>query len=352
MREISLKKLTLLAIGIFTVLGIIFWTGWKDIKIVLLKANIGWLFLLLISQVITLLLVAYRWHYLVCKLCNNISFLKTFNIFLAGNFVESVTPSSKFGGEAVRIYLFRKHTSLPYRKLTAIVLLEKYFSLVPFGMICVIFLVWSLFNMRLPKELYFALPVLVLLIVFLIRFYKSSGKLKDTDKEYKMDMAVDISYNTEKEDKKNKGFLKRFLIKIKNIKSFVVYSAYYSREIISIKEQLMLFLLSLLIWAVYPLEVYIIVIMLDIDIDLFLTLSIAYIAYLISMIPLLPGGLGSFEVSMAAMFDMVNASFAEGVSVALFTRLVTYWFPLILSALATFYIAYSYKNKKDFNRFK
>ncbi|MCL0041491.1 flippase-like domain-containing protein [Peptococcaceae bacterium] len=310
-------------------------------KSVLSKVNICWFFLLLISQVITLLLVAYRWHYLVCKLYNDISFFKTFSILLAGSFVESITPSSKLGGEAVKVYLFRKHTPLPYKKLTAILLLDKYFTLIPFGTICILFLVWSLFNMQLPYELYFVLPVLVLFIVILVRFYKPSEELKNNINE---DSEMNnMLYNVEeKKDEKRESLLIRFLEKAKNMKSFIIYSVYYSRQIVNTKEQLMLFLLSLFIWILYPLKVYLIIIMLDINVDLFSTAAITYIAYLISIVPLLPGGLGSFEASMAVMFDKANASFAEGVSVALLSRLVTYWFPLFLSALATIYITYGY----------
>jgi hypothetical protein len=78
--------------------------------------------------------------------------------------------------------------------------------------------------------------------------------------------------------------------------------------------------------------------MLSLEVGLFSVAVITYTAYLISMVPLLPGGLGSFEATMVMMFSLYGLNPAEGLAVALISRLVTYWFPLGLSAFAAVFL--------------
>ena len=58
-------------------------------------------------------------------------------------------------------------------------------------------------------------------------------------------------------------------------------------------------------------------------------LTIAFfVAYLVSMLPLFSGGLGSFEGSMALLLLLGGITPAEGLAAALLSRVITYWFPL------------------------
>lgn len=79
--------------------------------------------------------------------------------------------------------------------------------------------------------------------------------------------------------------------------------------------------------------------MLNFDVGIVAIAVITYTAYLVSLFPLLPGGLGSFEGTMALMFASYGEIFfAEALAIALVARFVTYWFPLLLSALLTAYL--------------
>jgi len=97
-------------------------------------------------------------------------------------------------------------------------------------------------------------------------------------------------------------------------------------------------LVSLLIWIFYPLKVYLVCYFLNIEVSLVIIGLATLSAYMISMVPLLPGGLGTYEGGMAMFFTLGGLSPAEGLAIALVSRLTTFWFPLVLSAMASLVI--------------
>ncbi len=159
------------ALTILIIVSIIFLAGWESIKDVFLPTNPFILLLLCLFQVFTLSLTAYRWYYLLKKFYKGIGFREFFAIYLIGNFVESVTPSSKFGGELTRAYFFRQRTLLSYQKITAILLLDKFLTLLPFLFISTVLLVVTAFKVELPIVVYISFLFLALVLTVLYRFY-------------------------------------------------------------------------------------------------------------------------------------------------------------------------------------
>jgi len=96
---------------------------------------------------------------------------------------------------------------------------------------------------------------------------------------------------------------------------------------------------SALIWLLYPVKVFLVTGMLDLKISVPAVAIITFTAYLVSMIPLLPGGLGSYEGTVVLMFAFFGIGPAEGLAVALISRLITFWIPLFWSAASAFYLA-------------
>ncbi len=311
-----LKRTVLWIFAIIALAAAVFFLGWEEIKGILLQANPYVLAVLCLLQVGTLAMSAYMWHFLMRKLAPGYSFGRVFAVYLGGNFVESITPAAKMGGEAARIYLFRRLTSLPYTKLAGVLLVHKYISLLPFVLLCTFMLPLSLFLLKLPP---FFIPAFIALIglfaavVILLRARHSShskGK-KSSSSEL-----------PEWQQKWNRVFL------------FLKDAASQARTLTTRREQLVLLAISLCVWALYPLKVYLVATMLGLRVDMVVAAMATYSAYMISMIPLLPGGLGTFEGSMAFIFAFSGLAPAAGLAIALLTRLVTYWFSLLLTAVA------------------
>ncbi len=313
------KRSILWVFGIIALTTAVLMFGWEEIKGLLLQANPLMLALLCLLQAGTLALSAYIWHFLMGKLTPGHSFGRVFAVYLGGNFVESITPASKLGGEVARIYFFRRLTDLPYTKLTGVLLAHKYISLLPFVVLCTIFLILSVIRFKLPP---FFLPAFMILlglftaVTLLIRGRRAKPSQNETPQQ-------PSSF------KEGRG-----LKKWNHAVTFLEDASRQARSLTTPRERLFLLTLSLCIWALYPFKVYLVATMLGLKVDLLVVPMATYSAYMISMVPLLPGGLGTFEGSMALVFTLSGLTPAAGLAVALLSRMVTYWFSLLLSAVA------------------
>ncbi len=83
-------------------------TGLDEIMMIVRSINPIFLTGLFLLQAFTLLMVSSQWLFMLKDNESSIAFHEVFTIHMAGKFVESVTPSSKFGGETAKVYLFKK----------------------------------------------------------------------------------------------------------------------------------------------------------------------------------------------------------------------------------------------------
>jgi len=243
-------------------------------------------------------------------------------IHMAGKFVESVTPSSKFGGETAKAYLFKKKIGIPYQNTISYLLAHKYISLFPFLILSFLFLIMASIQFHLPSVVYISFIVMVLFFVLLFSLiYWRREKL-----------------DYESQDPNQLGILNKLLNKIKEALEFIRKSASGVEEILSRSQKNKLFTISFLIWIIYPIKIYLVATALGFEVGLILPVIATYSAYLVSMLPISPGGLGTFEGTMASIFMLADISFTQGMAIALLARSVTFWFPLFLSALFTVYL--------------
>jgi uncharacterized protein (TIRG00374 family) len=125
----------------------------------------------------------------------------------------------------------------------------------------------------------------------------------------------------------------RFAPLIRRAVAFLRQAGQESRHLLSRRKRLAFLALSSIVWVLYPVKVLLVTQMLGMEMEFVDIATATYAAYLVSMLPLLPGGLGSFEATMALILSAKGMSFSEGLAVALLTRLVTFWLPLGLSAI-------------------
>ena len=334
------KKLFLLLTGVMIIAAMAVFSGGEEIIRLLHGVSPHTIVVLCLLQLLTLLLTSYQWFFLLKKQCREIPFGNVWLVFLAGNFVESVTPSVKMGGEAARIFLFRQSTSLEYSKLAGMMLVQKYIILLPFLLLCSLVLAASSLLVELPTAAYAAFIFLALLVALLFKVTRGNSSC-DGEK----------NVLPEKENKNMKGFpgflepfsgykekTSAFIMKTRK---FLNKAARASRRTVTGKEKLFLMFISLLVWILYPVKVLIVADMLGFSVGIIPLASAVFTAYMVSMVPLLPGGLGSFEGSMALLLTGMGLTPAEGLAVALVARSITYWFPLLLSAGASTYLAWN-----------
>ena len=312
------KKIMMWILGVILLIVLAIWTGLDGMREVFKVVELDKLLLFLISlsllQVLTLSLTTYQWYYLINKF-EKLSFLNVFLISLTGNFVESVTPSSKLGGESVKIYLFKQKTDFSYQKLTTFLLAHKYVLLSPFLIICLISLVVASLRYNVPQAVYVSFTILTVSVGTLI--------------------AVIYLGRDDNSKAKSRYFVIRKLLEGID---FIKKSAAEVNTVLSKTDRNKLFMISFLIWGLYPVKIYLTAMVLGLSLSLPLAIIVTYTAYLVSMLPITPGGLGTFEGSMTVILSLNGFLLAEGMAIALLARSITYWFPLFISAGAAIYL--------------
>ena len=315
--------------GFLLVVGLTVYRGQEEFLSALSHINPGWLIILLVLQFITLLLLVYQWYYILNKK-GNISFREVLVIYLTGSFVESTTPSTKFGGETARFCLFRKHTRLNNTELSAVICLQKYILMVPFMLIS--FLTVFLASGRgliVPEAVHYTLIITVLAGIFLYLFFR-------VNKHFNIGKQLNFS-----------RILKDY-VQVYTPEFFfnmITKTVRFGQEVLSdikiiLKESpgYHLYVISLAVWLLYPLKMYLAASMIGLNTGPAFIILATFVCYLVGILPLTPGGLGTFEGTAGLMFALNGFLFAEGLVVAVVVRLATYWFPLFLSLLAAVYL--------------
>lgn len=328
MVKIINKKIVFWFIGLIILILFVINLDVEELRISIKEIDVLTLIILLVLQLITLGLTSYQWYYLLIIKEKKVSYFKVLIIYLTGSLVESITPSSKLGGEGSKLILLKQETSLSNQDLTAILLLQKIISLLPFILLCSIVLFLAFFRYSLPHFIYYAfLSFLVFTFIFYI-FYQRLRQEKEKAK-----------FNV------NNYFLKYVMNLKSKVIIFLKKAVANSQEILDPRQRYYLVFLSFLIWILYPLKLFLVAQMLNLEIELIFMFVVTYLAYLISLIPLAPGGLGTFEGTIAILFSLNGFLLTEGMLVAIIARLITYWFPLLLSLISAVYMLFLQKKR-------
>lgn len=277
--------------------------------------SIGQIVFLCTLQMLTIFLNSFQLYTLANLFNLPVALGKIFSVYMRGTFVESVTPSVKAGGEAAKIYLLTKELDIPLGESSALVALQKTISFLAFLSINVFTMTW--FIIRLGTEAdqsrlligTFGLLLLIFVGILSLIFWpkKEYGFLgKLPLKESRRDKLVGALINFEKN----------------------------FRKILSRKKAMVFqFLLALFIWSFFALKAYLVVLFLGISLSFIEIAVVTYLTYMVGMLPLLPGGLGTFEGSMVFFVAPFGVGVSSGITLAIVLRFVTFWFVFLVSAL-------------------
>ncbi|MCL0075732.1 flippase-like domain-containing protein [Dehalococcoidia bacterium] len=314
------KRGILWCLAILVLAAVVLAAGLDKVAAALALFDPLWLLGLSLLQLLTISLTALAWHLVIRAAGGKVGFGETVIIHLTGSFIESVTPSSKLGGEAAKIHLLRRRAGLDYQRVGAVTLVSKLLTLLPFVALTGLCLAWMAVS---GEMVLLAVPAFLVLSVFtgalawICRAQRMSEKAAPAEPAGQgSGAALDIA-----------SLLRRAF-------AFLRQAGRESRNLLSRRRRLAFLALSSIVWILYPVKVLLVTRMLGMEMGLADVAIATYVAYLVSMLPLLPGGLGSFEGTMALLLSSMDVSFSEGLAVALLARLVTFWLPLALSAAA------------------
>ncbi len=294
--------------------------------------------LVLIFNLLNLIAFTRTWQLLTQA---DISFYKLFKFYMAGTFLNNITPAFGTGGEPVKAMLLGKETCISKAECFAGVVSQRMLNMFPFLIIGIIgsALLFSKPELRLGTwelialmfSIFLGFGIFALLIYFYIRkdklssFVHSSirflapfiGFVKKGFDHRAYSVAVEESINS----------FHGGLTNIHHNKNGIMKATFY----------------SFLGWIFDIMAIYTVFLALG---NVHIHISVLIIAYTISMVsgwlPLfLPGGLGIVDGTMAVLFIFGGVPVDLAVLATLLYRLASYWFNTILGG---FYLSISLKS--------
>ncbi len=293
-------------ITILVLFGLALWFFWTqdivELGYALSLISPLYLALLVVLQLITISLIALQWRLLGFHLKHPLSYKEVLEMNVIGQFVESVTPAVKSGGEASK-FIFLKYKGYPSPLNSALIAMQKLLSFVTFSICLLGVLIWAIasnITIEMSPYIYGFLFFIGLLMIVWLSFYILK---KQSFVSTKIKRFIETLSNHLKKLKKRKFLWVEHL------------------------------LLGLMIWGLYVFKVQLISDVYEIDIPIIISALAIFTAYVIGMLPLTPGGIGSFEAAFVSVFVAFNIATSVALSIVLTVRLVTFWFSLLLSGI-------------------
>jgi uncharacterized protein (TIRG00374 family) len=295
--------------------------------------------LVILFNILNLITFTKTWQLLTMA---DISFYKLFKFYMAGTFINNITPTFGTGGEPVKALFLGKETGISKAECFAGVVSQRMLNMFPFLVIGILGMGLLFFRPELRlggwelAALMFSMVLGLAIFALIVYFYIRKDKLSSFVHSSIRFFAPFIGFV-------KKGFDHRAYVDAvdESINSFHggLRDIHHNKNGI-IKATLY----SFLGWMFDILAIYTVFLSLG---DVRIHISVLIITYTISMVsgwlPLfLPGGLGIVDGTMALLFIYGGVPVDIAVLATLLYRLASYWFNTILGG---FYLSISLKSR-------
>ena len=263
-------------------------------------------------QFLSFILLLIQHKRISLALGKQVSYKQMIFVNMKGVFYETITPGLKVGGEVAKGFSLVNEIGFSSGQASALVVIQKSISI--FALVTLSILSFMVLNTELQlaqSALVLIYTSLVAILIFLIIIlflpeklysylinHKKQGKIGDKVKEF-----LGKYINAFDEIKKNK------------------------------KEILIQLILSIVVWTLFPFKLYYIVNSLGLEVSFIRAFVVTILSYIAGMVPLLPGGLGSFEGTMMALFLLWGINKEQGLVIATLFRFITFWLLFFVSII-------------------
>jgi len=264
--------------------------------------------------------------YRVFKACNiKMSYRKALRVFMAGNFMNAITPLGQAGGEPLMAYLLKENSGASYEKSLSSIFSADILNAIPPATFIIggsIYLaLFKSLNNFIIQTVYMVLLVTILGGILLYLLWFESGTIEKTILILLEKITAVIG--------KGEKLLETLEEKFEEIEN--TFKSIGQKPIQLLKTGL----IAHLGFVLQILNFYFIMLALGIQPDFTPIYFIVPISALASFSPT-PGGSGTYEAAMASLITVFipGTSFATGLTAAILFRLTTYWPGIPLGWLA------------------
>ncbi len=248
------------------------------------------------------------------ELKGDVRFSVVLDVIMKGTIIESITPALKTGGELTKVLLMRSKWNISGSDAVAIVCFQKVISLYPFILLCIVAFGWLVTSGQNQSENLYIL-IEGMLFLFIVVFISFSLAILFPHKIILYIERLPVNGVTKEKILGHMGNFRNSIGMLRPERA----------------QMFRLTLLSFIIWALFGLKAYLLAISMDMDIGFAAVFTVTMLSYMVAMIPVSPGGLGTFEGSIMLLLIPLGISAPVGITFALVLRFATHWFALMLS---------------------
>lgn len=302
------KRLLLLflAVGIFIIW--LFFSNPISILNNLLIANPIFVVLAVSLTLISLLLKSLRWKMLLKDINIKIPFSLAFSSFNAGLFISLLTPGRI--GEPVRGLILKRKIGSSFSKALPLIVVERMVDLLTILAFSAL-LLFSISSLS-PKISFFldfsAIISLIVLVIIIIALLKENfGKI-----------------------------LFKIILKLPKIKKLkaksnrLLENFYSSSKKIKLKTLLFITILTVLVWALEGVILYLALRSIGLDIAILICIEIVALGQVIGLVSSLPGGIGSVEAVMTLLLIPYLLTVPIATTAVLIYRFTSFWIAMLI----------------------
>lgn len=266
-----------------------------------------WLGVLLAGlQIISQLLVNTLWHQIAKLTSTPISFHQMLYVNCQGAVMDAITPGVKFGGEVTRAVQISRMANCSGEQAASIVALQKLFSMSSLFLI-LLFAAWLLIgeiSLLQARPLQFLLyGILLFLLSLFTGILLAPNYIRSRLQPIKPRSTL---------VRRTRDFLITFLDHLAAIRK-------------NTKKCVMLLLLSFLIWLMYPVKLYLLTTPFMSDVSIIYIGAAGFVSYMVAMLPIFPGGLGGFEVTLSGLLAALGFTMSDAAVITVLFRFLTFW---------------------------
>ncbi len=318
------KVLALLLVGIVILAGMIIFIGPGEILEALEQANINYVILAIVIQLVVMFLWTLRWNIISKSLDIPCKMFPMFAMLTLGLTINNLTPSGRTGGEPVRAYLLGKSSNVDFRRTFATVMGDKLFDTFPFAVLALVAMLYLVYTIHLSEVLTTTLLVFIVIFVVLLALILyicinekfANNVISWIFRQARRVTSRDLDSYEEKSLSAVHGFQEGLYSLMKNRKVFVFAC-----------------IISFSTWFLEITRVYVIFLAFGVHVSPGMVAAVFLVSTLVGMVPTLPGGLGAIDGVMIIIYSLAGITTFISTAATLIERLISFWMVSIMGLL-------------------
>lgn len=315
-----MRKFYVFIFSLALLMILIAWIKPSNIIYAFLRVQWPFIILAVMAHLIIVFIRSLRWGFIIDK---RGSYVDNFIVKTIGLFAANLSPM-RSGGEIISAVAGKKINKIPLSRGLSAGLTERFFDL---GIVGGLLIISALFipMMRLITLIGGSISIILMVIIYLVNWREGIG-VKLYDRVHRILEKFPIANR----------ILDSIYDKItKTIINIVVHTKSYSGT----KDIIVIFLLSLVSWLMECIRLYLVFLSFGVHKSFFVIVIIFLLANFVGVISMLPGGLGSIEISLTTLLILFQTPVYLAGSIVLMDRIISFWMANFLGLTFTAYYA-------------